>query len=206
MRGCEREKTKGRINIESADKATAAMASMQLSDEAETLKLQGNEFFKQKRWADAAKKYRLATEIEPTCAVYWSNLALCYHKMNLYTEMQAAAVRCYANDKNSAKAYYYLALSSLKMMKYEHAMSFAVEGLKIHPRHKELSDVFLSIENAMKRKEMANQFVLKGNQDKKLSYYGGLPSSRSSLIPEGTAYSRLERTSLPILSKKTAEV
>ena len=66
--------------------------------EAEALKIEGNNFFKDKKWADAAKKYRKAIGIDPECAVYWSNLAMCSQKLNQFLEWKDAAHKCLEID------------------------------------------------------------------------------------------------------------
>jgi tetratricopeptide (TPR) repeat protein len=63
-----------------------------LNKEAESLNAEGNELLNQKKWADAAKRFRAAIEIEPN-AYYWSNLALCYCKLDLVIVMLRSSER-----------------------------------------------------------------------------------------------------------------
>ena len=181
----------------------AAMASMNLNDEAEALKMEGNNLFKQKRWAEAAEKYHKATDIDPKCAVYWCNLAICFSKLNMYPEMQKAALKCHFCDEKSVKAYYFIALGFTKMMKYVESNTFLVKGLGVDPGNRELENLLLSNQHRLEMKTSFNIDVLKiRDSDQFLSYYGGLPPSTTSKIPKGTAYSKLKRTRIPILSKK----
>jgi len=82
---------------------------MSSKTEAEALKAEGNKLVQQRNWAAAAKKYEKATAIDPSCAIYWSNLALCYSKMDLLIEYKTAATKTVKADPSFVKGYVRLA-------------------------------------------------------------------------------------------------
>lgn len=47
------------------------------NEKAEALKKEGDKLVAQKEWAAAAKKYKKAASLDPSCAAYYSNLAFC---------------------------------------------------------------------------------------------------------------------------------
>ena len=70
-----------------------------VNEQAEALKAEGNKLVGKKEYAEAAKKYKKAVKIDPTCAPYWSNLAMCYEKMLDYSAFKEAARRAFEAEK-----------------------------------------------------------------------------------------------------------
>ena len=174
---------------------------MSSNNQAETLKTEGNELFKQKKYGDALKRYLRATEIDPGCAMYWSNLASCYGKLYLCQEMKDAAQKCLDIDPSSIKGHYHLATSFMRMMDYEQADTAISRGLSLHPNNAYMQTLESRIKEEIERQKLLSRDTLRA-KGKKLRFYGGMPSSGELRIPEGTTYSQLERTCLPKISKK----
>jgi len=83
--------------------------------QAEALKSQGNQFFKNGQYESAIAKYDQACKIEANIPAYWSNMAACYEKLRKYPEMAKASRECIRADKNFVKGYFRLA-TALKAM------------------------------------------------------------------------------------------
>jgi tetratricopeptide (TPR) repeat protein len=90
-----------------------------LNNEAKSLNAEGNELLTQKKWADAAKRFRDATEIEPKCASYWNDLAMCYYELELVLEMKDAAQKCIEIDPTFRDGYYHLTKACFTLMEFE---------------------------------------------------------------------------------------
>ena len=80
-----------------------------MNEEAEALKAEGNALVAKKDWRAAAKKYKKATDLDPSNPIYWSNLAAMYEKMGSLDEFKEAALRCVAADPSFIKGVYRLA-------------------------------------------------------------------------------------------------
>ena len=76
---------------------------------AESLKAQGNGYFKNGEYAKAIEKYKEATALDNSVPAYWSNMAACYEKLGDYEDMAEAARSCIKADRSFVKGYFRLA-------------------------------------------------------------------------------------------------
>ena len=76
---------------------------------AEKIKSEGNAFFKAGSYAAAIEKYDAASLVDSTQPSYQSNAAACWEKLGDYPNMEIAARKCIASDKNFVKGYFRLA-------------------------------------------------------------------------------------------------
>jgi stress-induced-phosphoprotein 1 len=84
--------------------------------QAESLKGQGNQFFKAGKYAEAVEKYTAATALDASVPAYWSNMAACYEKLGQFDKMEEAGRSCIKADRTFVKGYFRLA-SALKAQK-----------------------------------------------------------------------------------------
>jgi len=82
---------------------------------AETLKGEGNAFFRKGEYAAAIEKYKEATAMDPYVPAYWSNMAACFEKLGNYEEMSMAARECIKADRSFVKGYFRLATAQKAM-------------------------------------------------------------------------------------------
>ena len=102
---------------------------MGTNPQAESLKAEGNKLVSQQNWRGAADFYVKATELDESCAVYWSNLAFCFDKLHNLDEYLAAAKRCVEVDPTFVKGYLRLANAYRRMRRYEDEKLILNRGL-----------------------------------------------------------------------------
>ena len=78
------------------------------------MKKEGNEHFKNQRYAEAVKKYKKAAKMDPTVAIYYSNMAVCYEKLGVYDDFKKASQKCVELDPTMVKGYYRLATAQIQ--------------------------------------------------------------------------------------------
>lgn len=174
-----------------------------VNEEAEAIKQQGNELLKKGNFAAAKNKYKKAIQIDPTCAVYWSNLAVCYLKLEDIIAYKEAAQKCVETDPSFLKGYYRLADAHFILYEFEEEAAVLERGLAVDPDQPDLKEMH---EEAIKRLEKRAQYqevTLSRPTEKYVPYLGGEGSGFvESKIPKDSAYGRLKRPALPPLSKK----
>ncbi|RDX50681.1 hypothetical protein OH76DRAFT_1471353 [Lentinus brumalis] len=112
---------------------------------ADKLKEEGNEFFKQEKWAKAAEKYREAAVLAGPQPIYVSNLAAALLKMEEWEAAESAASRALLHDPRHLKSLYRRALARKARQKYMSAESDLYGVLALDEKNdaalKELSEV-----------------------------------------------------------------
>lgn len=76
---------------------------------AESLKNEGNDFFKAGNYKEAIAKYEAASKLDPSVAAYHSNAAACWEKLGNYEAMAEAGRNCIKADRTFVKGYFRLA-------------------------------------------------------------------------------------------------
>ena len=85
--------------------------------------VQGNELFGQRKWAEAAEKYRAAALLAGPQPVYVANLAVCLLKMELWEIAESAATRALLHDPRNVKALYRRALARRGLERFKEALT-----------------------------------------------------------------------------------
>jgi stress-induced-phosphoprotein 1 len=106
--------------------------------QAEALKGQGNEFFKNGAYSEAISKYNEACAIDPNVPAYWSNMAACHEKLGQYEEMAEAARSCIKADRLFVKGYFRLATAQKAMNDLANCIKTLESGLGIQSSNADL--------------------------------------------------------------------
>ncbi|GFH49669.1 hypothetical protein CTEN210_06145 [Chaetoceros tenuissimus] len=124
--------------------------------QAEAVKAEGNAFFKAGKFAEAIAKYDAASEIDGTVPAYQSNAAACWEKLGDYENMEKAARKCIAADKNFVKGYFRLA-TALKNLNNLGACIKALEsGLAIQSSNPDLKKMKKEITELQRAEQVAS--------------------------------------------------
>lgn len=124
--------------------------------QAEVAKAAGNTFFKNGSYAAAIEKYDAASEIDGTVPAYQSNAAACWEKLGDYENMEKAARKCIASDKNFVKGYFRLA-TALKSLNNLSACIKALEsGLAIQSSNSDLKKMKKEVVELQRAEQVAS--------------------------------------------------
>jgi len=120
--------------------------------EAEKIKLEGNEMFKNKKYNEALELYIKAFELNPKELTYNLNLASCYHQLKDYHNVidNCSHVITASNDKEKqAKAYGRMAYAYQELKDY----TKAIEAFKSSISIKSNNNLVISLSQVIKLKE-----------------------------------------------------
>ncbi|KAM9098746.1 E3 ubiquitin-protein ligase CHIP isoform 2-T2 [Sarcophilus harrisii] len=98
-------------------------ASPEKSPSAQELKEQGNRLFVGRKYPEAAACYSKAITRNPLVAVYYTNRALCYLKMQQHDKALADCKHALELDGQSVKAHFFLGQCQLEMENYDEAIA-----------------------------------------------------------------------------------
>ncbi|XP_006005585.1 E3 ubiquitin-protein ligase CHIP [Latimeria chalumnae] len=90
---------------------------------AQELKEQGNRLFLGRKYQEAVACYSKAINRNPSVAVYYTNRALCYLKMQQYDKTVADCKHALELDSQSVKAHFFLGQCQLEMENYDEAIA-----------------------------------------------------------------------------------
>uniref|UniRef100_A0A671Q1V4 E3 ubiquitin-protein ligase CHIP n=1 Tax=Sinocyclocheilus anshuiensis TaxID=1608454 RepID=A0A671Q1V4_9TELE len=96
--------------------------SPEKSSSAQELKEQGNRLFLSRKYQEAATSYSKAINRNPSVAVYYTNRALCYVKLQQYDKALADCKHALELDSQSVKAHFFLGQCQLELENYEEAI------------------------------------------------------------------------------------
>ena len=99
------------------------MDDVSAKHQAEVVKEKGNGFFLEGKIQDALEQYEMASRLDPTSAVYWSNQAVCCLLLRRYDETKTAAETAITCDETFAKGYYYLAKAQAEIKDLSEALA-----------------------------------------------------------------------------------
>jgi tetratricopeptide (TPR) repeat protein len=108
---------------------------------AEEYKNKGNQFFKDKNFAEAANAYTTAIQLNNKNATYWSNRSSTYLALKLPNLALQDAEICRRLNPDWPKGCYRLAAARLALTHYEDAAVAAFEGCKLDNNNKELKEI-----------------------------------------------------------------
>ncbi|CAL5051224.1 unnamed protein product [Urochloa decumbens] len=100
----------------------------------------GNEFFKQKKYHEAAMHYTRAIKMSPNDPRAFSNRAQCHIYLGDFPQGLKDAEKCVELDPTFIKGYVRKAKVQLLMESYENALATYLEGLKCDPNNMEVLD------------------------------------------------------------------
>ncbi|XP_078274368.1 E3 ubiquitin-protein ligase CHIP [Rhinoraja longicauda] len=86
------------------------------------LKEQGNRLFLSRKYPEAAASYSKAINRNPSVAVYYTNRALCYVKMQQFDKAVADCKHALELDSQSVKAHFFLGQCLVEMENYDEAI------------------------------------------------------------------------------------
>ncbi|XP_051876934.1 E3 ubiquitin-protein ligase CHIP [Pristis pectinata] len=89
---------------------------------AQELKEQGNRLFLGRKYQEAAASYSKAINRNPSVAVYYTNRALCYVKMQQFDKAVADCKHALELDSQSVKAHFFLGQCLLEMENYDESI------------------------------------------------------------------------------------
>ncbi|XP_016100949.1 STIP1 homology and U box-containing protein 1-like, partial [Sinocyclocheilus grahami] len=97
-------------------------SSPEKSSSAQELKEQGNRLFLSRKYQEATTCYNKAINRNPSVAVYYTNRALCYVKLQQYDKALADCKHALELDSQSVKAHFFLGQCQLELENYEEAI------------------------------------------------------------------------------------
>ncbi|OEL31556.1 U-box domain-containing protein 33 [Dichanthelium oligosanthes] len=100
----------------------------------------GNEFFKQKKYHEAAMHYTRAMKMNPKDPRAFSNRAQCHIYLGYFPQGLEDAEKCVELDPTFLKGYVRKAKVQFLMESYENALATYLEGLKCDPNNMEVLD------------------------------------------------------------------
>uniref|UniRef100_A0ABM5EZQ5 RING-type E3 ubiquitin transferase n=1 Tax=Pogona vitticeps TaxID=103695 RepID=A0ABM5EZQ5_9SAUR len=100
-----------------------AGGSPEKSRSAQEYKEQGNRFFVGRKYPEAAACYGRAINRNPLVAVYYTNRALCYLKMQQHDKALADCKHALELDGQSVKAHFFLGQCQMEMENYDEAIA-----------------------------------------------------------------------------------
>ncbi|CAD5213321.1 unnamed protein product [Bursaphelenchus okinawaensis] len=124
-----------------------------MSKEAEALKLQGNEHFKQKKFNNALKSYSKAIEFEVT-PVILANRSQAYLKMQSYEKALSDATEALNLDPKYGKALYRRAWAAEKLKLYGWAKEDVNRLLDIDPMNRDVVQMWERIGNQVNEPQL----------------------------------------------------
>uniref|UniRef100_A0A8C4XU53 RING-type E3 ubiquitin transferase n=1 Tax=Falco tinnunculus TaxID=100819 RepID=A0A8C4XU53_FALTI len=119
----EREGGTGGPGAAGPGAGSAGAGSPEKSHSAQEHKEQGNRLFGGRKYPEAAACYGRAINRNPLVAVYYTNRALCYLKMQQHDKALADCKRALELDGQSVKAHFFLGQCQMEMENYDEAIA-----------------------------------------------------------------------------------
>jgi len=117
-------------------------------------KNEGNNFFKEKKYAEAIHKYSEAIELDKSDVTFFSNRSACYAALERWQEAAEDGRQCVMTDKNFVKGYFRAALGYQKLGNLDGALDYVKRGLGIEFQNADLKKMSREIEEAMRLKRV----------------------------------------------------
>lgn len=107
--------------------------SEEIQQQAEALKTEANEYFKQEKFQQAVDLYTKALDLNPTKAVYYANRSIANLRQENFGYALSDASKAIECDKNYLKAYYRRAAAHMALGKYKIALKDYERVYKVRP-------------------------------------------------------------------------
>jgi tetratricopeptide (TPR) repeat protein len=139
-----------------------------------TAKEQGNEYFRQCKFEDAARCYTKGIAVDPTNSamhVMYSNRAMCYIKLQLWDLAESDATTCVQMNRTFVKGFYRRALARKAMGKLKDARTDLETALVLAPGDKDTEAELKAVSTMLQAQAKAQETSTKqaaGTQRKKL--------------------------------------
>jgi serine/threonine-protein phosphatase 5 len=133
--------------------------------QAEALKSEANEFFKQEKFQQAVDKYTEALELNPKKAVYHANRSIANLKLENFGYALSDAAKSIECDKNYLKAYYRRAAAHMALGKYKIALKDYERVFKVRPTDADAKKKFTEC------KKIVQQQAFEKGKNQSLSAY-----------------------------------
>ncbi|XP_051727723.1 sperm-associated antigen 1A [Ctenopharyngodon idella] len=140
--------------------ARAARAEQEKSRKAEArftlLKQEGNELVKNSQFQSAVEKYSECLAIKPNESAIYTNRALCYLKLDCFTEAKQDCDFALQIEPNNKKAFYRRALAHKGLKDYLSASTDLQEVLQLDPNVQEAEQELETVTNLLRESLLAN--------------------------------------------------
>lgn len=121
---------------------------------AQARKAEGNDFFKNKKYAEAIAKYTEAIAEDPGDVTFYSNRSACYAALNQWNEAAEDGRQCIICDKAFVKGYFRHALALQNMGNFDGALDSVKRGLGIDSQNADLKKMSRELEETMRQKRV----------------------------------------------------
>eukprot|EP01130_Rhizamoeba_saxonica_P000775 TRINITY_DN10695_c0_g1_i1.p1 TRINITY_DN10695_c0_g1~~TRINITY_DN10695_c0_g1_i1.p1 ORF type:complete len:431 (+),score=56.70 TRINITY_DN10695_c0_g1_i1:119-1294(+) len=132
----------------------------------EEFKLQGNEFFKLKKYREAIKCYTRAINIEES-VLYYGNRAICYMHLKQHKKCIQDCTKAIALDDQYIKGYLVRANTYMVLNSYEKSLKDYQQALRLQPRNSKAKSqikklqLIIEEENQKAQQQLAHQNMMK---------------------------------------------
>ncbi|KAK0449023.1 uncharacterized protein EV420DRAFT_1565514 [Desarmillaria tabescens] len=152
--------------------AKRAGKSKQKSKQADAFKEQGNKFFLQGKYQEAAKEYKKAIDVHGPRPIYNTNLAAAYLKLHMYQQAEECCDEALKYDPKSVKARYRRGVARRDMFAFRSAMEDFRACAKLAPRDSQFRKEIARTQKESNQHRAAgipDQFVEQGCEPQYLS-------------------------------------
>jgi len=134
-----------------SEKTATPTVSSEIAEKAEEFKNKANELFTGGKYEKALSLYDEAIKLNPYNAVYFSNRAFAYQKLEQFGASVVDAARAIDLDKTYAKAYYRRGSALVALGKYKAGLKDFKKVVQIYPKNKEAQDKLQQCEKAVRK-------------------------------------------------------
>ena len=131
----------------------------------------------------------------------YSNLALCYEKLDDITLFKETAIKCIEVDPNFIKGYYRLSKAFALSWQYDKQLNVLERGLTVESTNEDLLKMYKVAKHCSDHMNKFDKVTLEapGGEESHLAYFGG---GEVNNLPSDTVYASLERPTIPPIYKK----
>lgn len=126
-------KSEAPLNGPSSGDALQMDITEETQQQAELLKAEANEYFKQEKFQQAVDLYSKALELNPNKSVYYANRSISNLRLENFGYALTDASKAIECDKNYLKAYYRRAAAHMALGKYKVALKDYERVYKVKP-------------------------------------------------------------------------